>query len=172
MFSPFKNINNNYIQINNINTPQNVINNYNLNTQVFPKIDYCVDNYINSINTNRQNNINNNSFNLNRHEFDNNTNFSENIPISDDSFDFSYINIFHGGATNREITIIKNRLNKTKIKKVLELDGSKKNCIICFEDFKENQNIYILPCSHIFHVRCFNKEVKLRQKCPICRKSL
>ena len=169
-YSPFKNINNNNFQINNINTPPMNRKNFNINTQVCPIIEYCFDNN-NSIIINRQNNINNNnSINLNnQNNINNEDHFLESLLLFDEELDFYY---GRNNRNNREINNIKKKLNKTKINKILELDDNKKNCIICFEDFKKYQNVYILPCSHIFHVRCFNKEIKLRQRCPICRNNL
>ena len=168
--SPFKIIHNINIQINNINTPSQInSNNFNVNNQAFPTNNFNIVNISNnSNNPNRQNNINNNDnyehpFLFRDYDYLNTLHYTvESVP-------------FHMGTRNtinRDLKNIKNKLNKTKIKKVLELDENKKNCIICFEDFKINQNIYILPCSHIFHVCCFNKEVKLRQKCPNCRENI
>ncbi|KAK8822710.1 hypothetical protein WA556_001603, partial [Blastocystis sp. ATCC 50177/Nand II] len=44
-------------------------------------------------------------------------------------------------------------------------------CSICFEEFKENDPVSILPCNHCFHYKCItpwlgNKSVC----CPVCKK--
>ena len=62
---------------------------------------------------------------------------------------------------------VKKDLSKIKFK-----ENNEPKCAICIEDFKKGQTIYNLNCSHIFHVRCLNKEPKNRLKYPICRKEL
>jgi len=155
---------------NNIITQQNSPIIQNLYYPFIPLNSY---NYINyNSNNNRNTNTHTNSFYYyNDNPIGNN---GQNNNNNNRVFLFDDIDI--GGnrefINNKEIKIIKNNLNKTKIRKVLELDKNKKNCLICLEYFKKYQNVYILSCSHIFHVQCFNKEIKLRQKCPICRISL
>ena len=82
----------------------------------------------------------------------------------------NYLNI--EDEDKESIGNMKKKLTKTKFKEVLKLGDSNKKCTICFEEFKDNDNTYTLSCDHIFHVGCFNKEIKYRQKCPICRKKL
>ena len=67
---------------------------------------------------------------------------------------------------------IKNNLTKIRFKKSSSFNENRESCIICYQDFKNNQNVYSLPCSHLFHIRCLNKEIKYRQKCPLCRAEL
>ena len=67
---------------------------------------------------------------------------------------------------------IKNKLTKIRFKKSSSSNENREECIICYQDFKNNQNVYRLPCSHLFHVRCLNTEIKYRQKCPLCRTQL
>ena len=136
----------------------------------------------NESNNNLNNNVNNNNRNNNNNTSNNNINNNSindfifnndylynNYLMNDLLFIDDYYNIF---PNRRNIRNIKESLPKKKITKVVNLDDNKKNCIICLEDFKIGQNIYNLPCSHVFHVRCFNKELKIRQKCPICRVDL
>ena len=67
---------------------------------------------------------------------------------------------------------IKNKLTQIKFRKSLISKGSNEKCIICFEDFKNKQDVYMLSCQHLFHVDCLDKEIEYRQKCPLCRKKL
>ena len=71
-----------------------------------------------------------------------------------------------------EIRNIKKKLTKIKFKNTESSSGNGEKCIICYENFKKYQKIYSLPCHHLFHINCLNKEIKYRQKCPICRKEL
>ena len=173
---------------NEINNPSNI--NYN------PII-----NEINSqnINNNNNQNINNNNQNNNNHQNNNNnqiinqnnnnnrgsnqdndySSFSLSLNSSDLSnfqFDFSLDDPFIFRSRQRtnctKIKSIKNKLNRIRFKKSASSNENRETCIICYEDFKNYQNVYNLPCSHIFHVRCLNKEIKYRQKCPMCRVKL
>ena len=40
------------------------------------------------------------------------------------------------------------------------------NCVICFDDIKEEDQ-YITPCNHIFHLSCVKKQMK--SECALCR---
>ena len=83
--------------------------------------------------------------------------------------DFSLSNNYNETIDKKELKSLKKNLEKSKFVKNKDLEST---CAICIEEFKRNQNIYKLPCSHIFHVNCLNKELENRQKCPICRKSI
>ena len=83
-----------------------------------------------------------------------------------------YINSFLNNLFQRKNKTIIENIKKIKINKRLKLDDNKRDCLICLEEFKYGQNVYTLPCSHIFHVHCLKKEIKFRQKCPLCRKVL
>jgi hypothetical protein len=146
-------------------------------------------NEINPNNNNQANNqnINNNQNNNQRIGQNNNNNRGSNqendsIILSLDSqellnqFDILFDDSIIFGRRQRnnhnKIKSIKNKLNRIKFKKSVFSNGNRETCIICYEDFKNNQNVYNLPCSHIFHVHCLNKEIKYRQKCPMCRNEL
>lgn len=42
-------------------------------------------------------------------------------------------------------------------------------CPICLEDFRVNNEVRGLPCSHNFHVECIDKWLQLNVRCPQCR---
>jgi Ring finger domain len=43
------------------------------------------------------------------------------------------------------------------------------NCVICIEDFAENEEIKLLPCQHPFHTQCIASWLKGSTKCPLCK---
>ncbi|ESN98896.1 hypothetical protein HELRODRAFT_162362 [Helobdella robusta] len=43
-----------------------------------------------------------------------------------------------------------------------------KHCIICYEDYKKDDLIRLLPCFHIFHKRCVDRWLILKKTCPLC----
>ncbi|KAI8129112.1 E3 ubiquitin-protein ligase RNF115 [Lucilia cuprina] len=48
----------------------------------------------------------------------------------------------------------------------------KLQCSVCWEDFKINEKVRKLPCSHLYHEDCIVPWLNLHGTCPICRKSL
>jgi hypothetical protein len=40
-------------------------------------------------------------------------------------------------------------------------------CSICLESL--NQNIKVLECEHVFHIKCISLATEYRDKCPLCR---
>ncbi|XP_017122805.1 E3 ubiquitin-protein ligase Iruka [Drosophila elegans] len=45
-------------------------------------------------------------------------------------------------------------------------------CSICWDDFKIDEMVRKLPCSHLYHENCIVPWLNLHSTCPICRKSL
>ena len=60
-------------------------------------------------------------------------------------------------------------IQKIKYKKN-EIDQH--SCCISFEDFEENQDVYKLPCGHIFSDSIFTWLKEESNKCPVCRHEL
>lgn len=48
----------------------------------------------------------------------------------------------------------------------------KMQCSVCWDDFKLDETVRKLPCSHLFHENCIVPWLNLHSTCPICRKSL
>lgn len=130
--------------------------------------------FIPSINNNNENN--NDGNNSNNNSINNNMNtymqYNNTERIGNNIYTGNNIRL-NNNNDNKNIKSIKEKLSKIKIEKqYLINNNNQKNCIICLEDFKYSQTIYKLPCFHTFHIHCFNKEVKFRQKCPACRRNL
>ena len=55
------------------------------------------------------------------------------------------------------------------INQLKDIPGGTKDCSICLEDFKVGDLAAILPCFHVFHMRCF-KDWSTRKHllCPLC----
>ena len=84
-------------------------------------------------------------------------------------------------------SILQNSLfEKNLYKNVLSEDGEKEiekitynkdkldqhSCCISFEDFKEGEEVYKLPCGHIFSDSIFTWLKEESNKCPVCRHEL
>lgn len=153
---------------NNLNNRINIVPNNNINNIIREQINNNNSNIIrsnNSININN-NNSNNNNPNNNNHFINQNSHFHFNNIIFEREF------IRRRNISRKRINEIKSKLDKKTYKSSLQLDENKKQCSICLGDFKSKECFYSLPCSHIFHTRCLDKEIKYRQRCPLCRKNL
>ena len=119
---------------------------------------------------------NNSEFNLDYPSQRNRTNqinIPNNLRSNNSEFNFDFP---RQRNRNRNLTSIikniKNKLTRIRFRRSLSSYGNNESCIICMKVFRNNQNVYNLPCHHIFHIRCLNKELKYRQKCPMCRNEL
>ena len=61
-----------------------------------------------------------------------------------------------------------NNLIETKIK-ADKLNEENKKCVICIEDFKDNDNVIFLPCFHVFHPKCITSWLRKKDDCPLCK---
>ncbi|EPS59990.1 hypothetical protein M569_14815, partial [Genlisea aurea] len=44
------------------------------------------------------------------------------------------------------------------------------DCSICLNEFRENEDLRLLPkCSHAFHVPCIDEWLRSQKNCPVCR---
>ncbi|CAF0752152.1 unnamed protein product [Adineta steineri] len=42
------------------------------------------------------------------------------------------------------------------------------NCVICLDDFYEDEEIAVCPCEHAFHKRCLSPWLQHNCTCPMC----
>ena len=42
-------------------------------------------------------------------------------------------------------------------------------CGICFEDFRNGEQVYDVPCYHVYHMNCIESWWKIEANCPTCR---
>ena len=55
------------------------------------------------------------------------------------------------------------------------INNNNDRCIICFENFIENEKIEMTKCFHLFHYLCIKKWIIIKSEspdCPICRRKL
>jgi hypothetical protein len=78
---------------------------------------------------------------------------------------------------NREFEDVKTPLKQEVLKnmpkqqfKNLKENAKNVNCSICLEDFKDTEDVMILPCEHLFHESCIVPWLgQNSHKCPLCR---
>ena len=76
-----------------------------------------------------------------------------------------------------EKNLYKNVLSEEGEKEIEKITYNKDNldqhsCCISFEDFKEGEEVYKLPCGHIFSDSIFTWLKEESNKCPVCRHEL
>ena len=52
---------------------------------------------------------------------------------------------------------------------VSKLKEDEKECVICLEDYKNEDYFTNLPCAHFFHTKCIVDWLKRTNDCPICK---
>ncbi|CAG9325593.1 unnamed protein product [Blepharisma stoltei] len=59
--------------------------------------------------------------------------------------------------------------DKKKLRKIgYQLRMKPESCTVCMEDFEVNEQVYMLPCNHVFHQDCILEWLKRSTKCPLC----
>ena len=61
-----------------------------------------------------------------------------------------------------------NNLIESKID-VNKLNEENKKCVICYEDFMNNDSAIFLPCFHVFHSNCIREWLSKKDICPLCK---
>lgn len=62
--------------------------------------------------------------------------------------------------------------SNTNVTKYKESANGQKECIICLEEFKGNQNIRLLQCMHYFHKKCIDEWLNNNTICPECQHNI
>lgn len=187
------NLENNYSGDEN-SSSQNLNNN---SMQQFNNIINIFDNYIQNNINNRENysdnffNIINRDMNLNYYNFNQFSNLSNlaNEDLSDlpDLIDMNeepnntpifYTTFILNPSSQQnyiyedvKIILSEEQFNNLECKSFKELNlNESKECLICIENFNEDDDIIKIPCNHIFHKNCIKSWVcEESNKCPICR---
>ena len=66
------------------------------------------------------------------------------------------------GLTDEQIKLLKHE-------KFIKYKYLEDKCIICQFDFKELENVVVLPCKHCFHFACLKPWVQKQNNCPMCK---
>ena len=71
---------------------------------------------------------------------------------------------------NNAMNNILKQLQVTKIEDINKLNDQNKKCVICLEDFKNDDKSIYLPCFHLFHEKCITDWINMKKGfCPFCR---
>ncbi|OMJ85304.1 hypothetical protein SteCoe_13398 [Stentor coeruleus] len=78
-----------------------------------------------------------------------------------------YANPGQQAASEVQINRLKNCFYK-------DMETTCKECVICFSEFEENDQVITLDCDvrHVYHSPCLKRWLRINNTCPICRKSL
>jgi hypothetical protein len=53
-----------------------------------------------------------------------------------------------------------------------DAEGDRTTCVVCMQDFEQNDELRVLPCSHEFHTQCVDRWLKVKKDCPLCRRDI
>ena len=114
---------------------------------------------------NRRNSMDNNYINRN---------LGLNSSPSDNSNNDSFTSDNQENKSSKDLDNINNNLNYiiSNIKDPKKLSENKKKCLICLENFLKGEESIILPCIHMFHSTCIKKWIKIKDFCPLCKKTI
>jgi len=48
-------------------------------------------------------------------------------------------------------------------------DDDSNKCSVCYYEYKEGDNLMVLPCFHKYHDECITGWLKTQDFCPVCR---
>lgn len=71
-----------------------------------------------------------------------------------------------------ELPLRNDALELLPVKKFFEIYECKcDKCTICQDDFTSHVDVRVLPCEHLFHVKCIDEWFQHHHVCPLCRAS-
>ena len=83
------------------------------------------------------------------------------------------VNNLYNLANNNFVGPIKsdllNVLPENRISDINKLNEENKKCLICLDEYVNNDNVIYLPCFHIFHKNCIIQWIKKHANCPLCK---
>ena len=80
----------------------------------------------------------------------------------------TYLSTYWDNSEDKKVT---NEILETK-SNVFKINSKENKCIICQEDYIENNEGRILECMHYYHRDCIDKWFENKNTCPICRTSI
>ena len=45
-------------------------------------------------------------------------------------------------------------------------------CCICTDNYKKNDEVSVLECEHIYHIKCIKEWCKYKSTCPVCNANI
>ena len=79
---------------------------------------------------------------------------------------FRYLYCCDQYTENDLVEALPSKMHSSPLKKGESNFGSTNECPICFEFM--NEDIYALPCAHLYHRKCIEKWLNKKLCCPIC----
>ena len=122
-------------------------------------------------------NLNDNNKNNNSNNLDISSKYSDNEQEHSNGTLSNLINEGIIESDNDDYSEYNNPLDEEIIDSfpIVKLSGLEKlpddlnRCVICLDDFQENDEILSLPCVHIYHAECIKEWLRKRNTCPICK---
>ena len=75
---------------------------------------------------------------------------------------------------SKKAGMTKAELKRLEVKKYKMADYEEKDesCVICMDEYKEGDRLFVLPCKHEYHRDCVKDWLVKQRNCPLCRKEV
>jgi hypothetical protein len=98
-----------------------------------------------------------------RQSYPSNTQYETNNTISiNDTKMFDNVSYVHNNQSGNGNNLIKKEYG-------IRMDAQLM-CTICHDDYTKHTQTLILECGHIFHIKCIDNWVIVKQSCPLCQR--
>lgn len=95
------------------------------------------------------------------------------LPNQQPSFDNAdYEELLALDDNNVKVGLPQEALAQLPCKHYNGLMAGETQCFICYDHYKVNEKLRVLPCFHSFHANCVDEWLSNSVKCPICTKDL
>ena len=103
-----------------------------------------------------------------------NGNLQDFIPYDEQPLVLHPMSHTHTPSRPKKQGLTKAELKRLKVKKFKLADSKEKDdsCVICMDEYKEGDKLYVLPCNHEYHRDCVKDWLVKQRNCPLCRKEV
>ena len=103
-----------------------------------------------------------------------NTHLQDFIPYEEPPFVLHPVQQTHTPSRPKKQGLTKAELKRLKVKKFKLADSKEKDdsCVICMDEYKEGDRLYVLACNHEYHKDCVKDWLVKQRNCPLCRKEV
>ncbi|CAG5136038.1 unnamed protein product [Candidula unifasciata] len=83
---------------------------------------------------------------------------------------FMLVKLLREQASKKVNRLSKKHLNKIPVRKFKKGDYYD-TCAICLDEYEEGEKIRVLPCDHVYHMKCIDPWLtKNKKTCPVCKR--
>ncbi|KAL6615866.1 hypothetical protein ACP70R_038136 [Stipagrostis hirtigluma subsp. patula] len=77
------------------------------------------------------------------------------------------------GASDEQLAALPRwRFKEPDVPRDREHDDQHEECCICLAQYREKEEVRQLPCTHMFHLKCVDRWLRIISSCPLCKQEL